>query len=101
MNTLIFHTALALEALANRLIRAGFWRLFTLAALAAPLLLLASAALRYDDAIERARHVVHGSEQLVAVLIAALLLRAGYAFVLDLVVARFYRPQADAGATPA
>jgi len=99
MNSLIYHIALLLEAVFNRLIRVPFARIFAVLAVAAPLALLTYATLRYSDAVARATVVVLGSERVVVGLLAVLLARAVIGLLVDAASRRLYRTTADAPAT--
>lgn len=99
MNSLIYHVALLIEAVFNRLIRVPFARIFAVLAVAAPLALLAYATVRYSDAVARATVVVLGSERIVLGLIAVLVARSLIGLAIDVASRRLYGTEVDAHGT--
>ena len=99
MNSLIYHIALLVEFVFNRLIRVPFARIFGALAVAAPLALLAYATVRYSDAVARATIVVLGSERIVVGLLAVLVARSAIGMAIDVASRRLYGNEAGAPGT--
>ncbi len=99
MNSLIYHFALLIEAVFNRLIRVPFARILAVLAVAAPLALLAYATVRYSDAVARATVVVRGSARIVGGLVAVLAARAVVGVAIEVAARRLYRTEAVAPGT--